>query len=146
MISRSASYAVRALTFLAKKPADAWTLNREIASDLALPPQFLTKILGTLATHGILLSQRGKTGGFKLARPSDEITLLEIVEAFDAIATRRPCLLGQTVCSDETSCPLHTEWKAACDSMVEAFRSRTLADISVNLREGGFPRPGAGVR
>jgi Rrf2 family protein len=97
MISRSATYAVRALTFMAAREPDTWSLNREIAAELALPPQFLTKILRLLAAEGILLSQRGKSGGFRLARPASRITLLEIIDPFDRLSDRRTCLLGQAI-------------------------------------------------
>ena len=61
MISPSASYVVRALTVMAASRSEEWVLNREIASELSLPPQVLTRILRILAEAGALSSQRGRT-------------------------------------------------------------------------------------
>jgi Rrf2 family protein len=125
---------------MAAKGPNEWTLNREIASDLTLPPQFLTKILRTLTGAGILLSQRGKAGGFRLARTANAITLLDVVDPFDHMSERRSCLLGQSVCNHEAACPVHAEWIESQDTMLRILETRTIADISAAARPGGFPR------
>jgi Rrf2 family transcriptional regulator, iron-sulfur cluster assembly transcription factor len=141
MISRSATYALRALTFMAAREPDEWSLNREIAAELTLPPQFLTKILRVLAAEGVLMSQRGRSGGFRLARPADQITLLDVVEPFDRLSDRRTCLLGQTTCSDENACPLHDQWRTISDSLCHVLRGWTLVDLTRQANAGGgFPR------
>ncbi len=137
MISRSASYAIRALALMATREPASWTLNREIAEELSLPPQFLTKILRSLTNAGFLESQRGKSGGFRLAKRPEQITVLEVVDEFDHVTERRRCLLGRAACSDESSCPLHAEWKCAFDAMLEILEARTLADLSGS---GPLPR------
>jgi len=142
MISRSASYAIRALTWIAATSPEGWVLNREIAEALELPPQFLTKILRTLAEQRLLLSQRGKTGGFSLARPAERISLIEIVDPFDHLTLPRQCILGQVLCRDERPCPLHEEWKQMSERLVENLRSMTLADMAAGVRADGFPRIG----
>lgn len=143
MISRSASYAIRALSFMAANAPTEWTLNREIARELALPPQFLTKILRSLASVGILASQRGKSGGFRLAKRPEQITLLDVVDAFDHVTERRRCLLGQAACSDESACALHSEWTIAYGTMLRMLEDRTLADLSAAGRVSCVPRRGA---
>jgi Rrf2 family protein len=125
---------------MAARNPDVWSLNREIAAELALPPQFLTKILRVLAAEGILASQRGRSGGFRLARPAERITLLEIVDAFDHISDRRSCLLGQTTCSDENACPLHDQWRRISDSLRRALESRSLAQLTRQASTSAFPR------
>ncbi len=140
MISRSATYALRALTFMAAREPDEWSLNREIAEDLGLPPQYLTKILRVLTAEGILISQRGRTGGFRLARPANQLTLLDVVDPFDHLSDRQTCLLGQTVCSNENACPLHDQWRRISDSLCRALRGRTLAQFAGQVSASGFPR------
>ena len=141
MLSRSSTYALRALTFMAVAGPDAWLLNRQIAAELALPPQFLTKILSTLAAEGILESQRGRTGGFRLARPASRITLLEVVEPFDRLSSGEVCILGQAACCDACACPLHRDWKRISQSLSRLLRRTTLAQLASNLRQKGFPGP-----
>lgn len=139
MISKSSEYAVRSLTYLALA-GDRWVLNREIAQELELPPPFLTKLLGTLTREGLLASQRGRTGGFRLVRSPESIRLLDIVDPFDRLSDRRQCLLGQSVCSETHSCPLHHSWKAIQDEFRDLFSRTTLADVIAGTREDGFPR------
>jgi len=140
MISRSASYAVRALAYMASVDGDGWMLNREIAHELSIPSQFLTKILSLLAGEGLLLSQRGKSGGFRLVRPPHEITLLSIVDPFDRLSRKNACILGQPVCSDETACPLHGEGSQLSGKLVEILADHTLADLARSPAASGFPR------
>jgi len=147
MLSRSASYAIRALSYMAANRPDDWSLNREIAHELELPPQFLTKILRALANEGLLVSQRGKAGGFRLSRSPQSITLLEIADPFDRLLDRRRCLLGHAVCNDDSPCLLHSEWRAAFDSMIVVLRQRTLADVAAEAAALAPPSTngGAGV-
>ena len=140
MISRGATYALRALTYIAAREPNEWCLNREIATSVGLPPQYLTKILRTLAEGGVLVSQRGRSGGFRLARPAEQITLLDVVDPFDRLSDRRTCLLGQATCSDDNACPLHDQWKTISDSLRTALRSQTLAQLTHQALLGGFPR------
>ena len=141
MLSRSSTYALRALTFMAASTPGGWLLNRQIAAEVALPPQFLTKILSILAAEGILESQRGRTGGFRLARPASRISLLEVVEPFDHLSSGEVCLLGQAACSDECPCPLHWEWKRISRSLSRLLRRTTLAQLASSIRSDGFPGP-----
>jgi Rrf2 family transcriptional regulator, iron-sulfur cluster assembly transcription factor len=140
MISRTATYALRALTFMAAREPDERCLNHDIAAALSLPPQYLTKILRALAAEGILVSQRGRSGGFRLARPPEKITLLDVVDAVEHLSDRRTCLLGEATCSDENSCPLHDQWKRISDSLCRMLRSRSLAQLTRQASASGFPR------
>ncbi len=140
MISRGATYAVRALVYLADRAGDHWLLSREIARELALPPQFLSKILGTLAVEGILSSQRGRSGGFRLSRSADGISLLDVIEPFDHLGSRRQCILGQGICSEEKPCPIHGQWRAISDAFIKVLGKTTIADIARHVQPGGFPR------
>ena len=125
---------------MATRDPDEWSLNREIATELSLPPQFLTKILRVLTAKGVLISQRGRSGGFRLARPADQITLLDVVDPFDHLSDRQTCLLGQATCSDENACPLHDQWRGISDSLRRLLRSRTLVRLTRQASAGGFPR------
>ncbi len=140
MISRGATYAVRALVFLADRAVDRWLLSREIAKELSLPPQFLSKILGTLAVEGILMSQRGRAGGFRLARKAEEISLLDVIEPFDHLGSRRHCVLGQGICTDSRPCPIHDKWKAISDNFLQVLQTTSIADLAKHIDPDGFPK------
>jgi len=129
MLSKAAEYALRASVYLANAGPEKWVLNRQLAEDLDLPSQFLTKILRTLAAEGILESQRGRTGGFRLQQPPEEITLYEIISPFDDLKERTRCLLGQNMCNPDTHCPLHDRWAAVVNAFLETLHGTTLSEI-----------------
>lgn len=84
LMTRASEYALLSLIVLAKaqKPLDVDTLSRE----LDISKSFLAKILQSLARKGILKSFKGVNGGFELARKSNEITVLEVMEAAEGKA------------------------------------------------------------
>lgn len=140
MLSRSSEYAIRALAYLGQREdRTPWVLARQIAADLDIPFPFLAKILQTLAGEGVLESQRGRNGGFRLARNPERLSLFEIVEPFDKLGARRLCVLGQKVCSDETACPLHHTWKHSVNAFIHRLKTTTLGEVSRHPSAVGFP-------
>src|SRR5437660_284468 len=82
-LSRASSYAVHALAFMASEGGNELVPAHVIAPDRGIPLLFLRKQLGQLESAGVLRSQRGPTGGYRLARAPATISLLEIIEAVD---------------------------------------------------------------
>jgi len=90
-LSRTVSYAVKAMVALAADPSESPVCCKQLAEGGEMPERFLLQILRTLVTHGLLTSVRGVYGGYCLARDPNEISLLEIVEAIDGpFALRLP--------------------------------------------------------
>ena len=82
-LSRACGYALLALEYLAARGAGAPVASHHIAAARGIPERFLLKALKPLVTAGVLRSLKGPNGGFRLARPAAQITLLEVVEAAD---------------------------------------------------------------
>jgi Rrf2 family cysteine metabolism transcriptional repressor len=82
-ITSKSPYAVRALTELARSGAAGPVPIGEIARRRDIPVQFLEGLFATLRRAGILQSQRGVKGGYSFARPPEEVTVLEVVEALE---------------------------------------------------------------
>ena len=145
-LSRSSEYAIRALTHLAcQDDEESYCLVRQMAEHLAIPAPFLGKCLQPLVARGLLESQRGRGGGFRLAAAPEEITLYLIVDALEHLDRPRRCVLGQADCTDARACPLHEYWKATSEAFHAQLRSRTLADlVAFRARNPlcGFPGPG----
>jgi Rrf2 family protein len=129
VLSQTAEYALRTVLFIAERGSARPVRVREIAAALRLPRNYLSKTLHRLARAGILVSSRGKHGGFQLAVPANRLRLLGVVELFDPISVGRRCLLGRPVCSDRTACRAHERWKATGDAMAGFFRDTTIADL-----------------
>ena len=130
MLTRSAEYAVRALSLLSLRQGDGALRAAEIAAELGLPPQFLTKILRRLTATGLVSSQRGRAGGFRLARPADEVALLDVVEPFQEGMEGVECLLGQRDCSDRAACPLHERMERIRRDFHDLLSGTTLAEVA----------------
>lgn len=129
VLSQTAEYALRAVLALAAEPDGRPLGAARLAGRLQIPQNYLSKTLHQLARAGVLESNRGKLGGFRLSRPPSRVTLLEVVTPFDDMSGRRVCLLGRPVCSDHAPCAAHRRWKAVTDRTAEFFRETTLADL-----------------
>ncbi len=129
-ISRSSEYGIRALTYLATQSGEEYHLARDMSERLGIPAHFLVKVLQPLVVRGLIQSQRGRTGGFRLARPPDGISLFEIVDAHEHITRTRRCFLGEAECEDDRGCPLHEYWTVAYDSFLDRLRSTSIQDLA----------------
>lgn len=130
MLSRTGGYALNAVLAIARMQGEHGVVRAQrVAEALDIPPNYLAKILQSLARAGILVSERGRNGGFRLARPPGEIRLIQVVEGFEDLGPTRQCLLGQGVCSEQSACPVHEEWRRASAPAFRFFEERTLADL-----------------
>jgi len=119
-ISRQADYAIRAILDLARIPAGKLTQTREIAYRQEIPEKYLPTIIRTLVRAGLIRTLRGSHGGVSLSRPSEEITLRDVVEAIDGPILLNRCHIRPGECSVGASgvCSLHEFW----EKMVEDIR------------------------
>jgi len=131
-LSRACGYALLALAYLARHGGNGPVTVDGIAAAEGLSESFLRKSLESLAGAGVLRSERGRGGGFRLARPARRITLLEVVEAVDGPVRR---LVPRF--ADGDSARLDARLQEVCDDAAEAVRRR-LGKVSVaDLARGG---------
>lgn len=129
MLSNTAEYALQAVLYLAEYAQDRPVPVDDVAEALGMPRNYLSKILHELARAGVLVSTRGKRGGFMLAIPPDALPLLAVVRLFDRIAEGRRCLLGRPECSDQTPCAAHYRWKTLSTELAQFFHDTTVGDL-----------------
>ncbi|PLX13443.1 MAG: Rrf2 family transcriptional regulator, partial [Marinilabiliales bacterium] len=86
-------------------------------------------ILTQLTEHGILKSSQGRYGGFMLAKSSERIKLIEIVEAMESVEKYFGCVLGFEKCSDENPCSLHTKWAPIRNELKSLLIETTIKDV-----------------
>jgi Rrf2 family protein len=127
-ISARADYALRALLVLASHGED--TVKSDVlAESQHLPKKFLEAILGECRRAGLLVSQRGADGGYRLARPAAEIVLGEIIRAVDGpLAGVRGVRPESTAYAGEAE-HLQTVWVAVRASLRAVLDEVTLADV-----------------
>jgi Rrf2 family protein len=82
-LTRASSYALHAVTYMAQQKTDRPVASHKIAQERGIPERFLLKVLKPLVSARVLTSVKGPNGGYKLARPATDISMLEIVEAVE---------------------------------------------------------------
>lgn len=128
---QSVTYALEALCHLARSETGTYLKAREISSALDIPEHFLGKVLTQLVRRGLLVSQKGPTGGVALARSPKKITIQDVLDALDAgEALEERCVLGMDDCSDREACPFHDQWGKFKKGVTAAAKKTTLARLA----------------
>jgi Rrf2 family protein len=110
-------------------PAREYISIQTISDELGIGFSFLTKVFQQLNDAGLLTSKRGPGGGIALTRPTDAITLYEIVVAIDGDELFHECILGLPGCGEAEPCPLHEHWTEERERMQKTFQETTLAEV-----------------
>jgi Rrf2 family protein len=139
MLSQKAKYALKALCQLAAHPQGELMLVADIAEREQAPRKFLELILLELKRHGLVLSQRGKNGGYALAKPASEITFGEVIRILDGPLAPLPCasLTGYRRCldcDDEETCPVRLVMRQVRDAMAAIVDTISIADAVTAAR------------
>ncbi|HVP69231.1 MAG TPA: Rrf2 family transcriptional regulator [Anaeromyxobacteraceae bacterium] len=130
IFSASTTHALRAVAWLAAHGDGRAVMGRELAQKLKLPPEYLTKVLGTLARKGVLNASRGVKGGYRLAKPPERIRLAEVIEPFEGRRARPGCLLRpERPCRDSGACTAHAAWGGVKRTYLQFLEETTVADI-----------------
>lgn len=136
MFSQTSEYALRVVAYLATlegKPAT----TRQLAVATKIPQGYLAKVVRSLNRAGLLLSQRGLHGGSILARPAEDITVYDVVNAVNPIPRIRTCPLGIRL-HGTSLCPLHRKLDDTIALVERAFRAATIAAL-LNEPSGSKP-------
>lgn len=132
MISQKAKYALRALVALCRVWPETLMIA-DIARDQAIPKKFLEQILLDLKRDGLVMSRRGRTGGYALLRSPDRITFGEVMRLIDGPIAPLPCLsmIAYRRCEDcreEDSCEIRRVFARVAIATREVLDTTTLAD------------------
>ncbi|MBX3424412.1 MAG: Rrf2 family transcriptional regulator [Pirellulales bacterium] len=127
-LSRAAMYAVMAAVQLSDDPSAPPVPCRQMAEAAKMPERFLLQVLRMMVNAGLLVSTRGVVGGYRLARPAHEISLLEIVEATQGPLKAEPLDLPEL--SQELSARLGALLAAAVEEHRRRLARVTLHELS----------------
>ena len=136
--SQACAYALRALAHLHRLSGQKQQRIRisDICEvDSELPNPFIAKIFQQLARQGWLKSSRGRSGGFRLAKPAEEIFLKDLVIAIDGQEESISCVSGLAECNDQAPCPLHAHFAGVRQSICRFLEDTSLADMSDALAQ-----------
>ena len=126
MISQTSEYALRAIVFLGNEGVPRTTA--EISKATKAPPDYLSKVMRGLVRGGIVISKRGLHGGFALARASEDLSVLDVVNAVDPLQRIRECPLGNKA-HGVNLCTLHSTIDQTLARAEETFRQLSVAQL-----------------
>ena len=134
IFSKKCEIGIQTVLYLATEGKNELFNARQVADKVKLPKEFVSKVLQTLTSSGIVGSKKGKNGGFFLARSAKKVRLIEIVEAIDGLDMFNNCVLGFPGCTSEEPCPVHDVWGVLRDQAYKMLSEQTLEDIKDKSR------------
>lgn len=129
-LTRRGDYAVRAMLALAGQAGDGPLSAPRIAEQMEIPHRFLPQVMRDLVSAGLVEATTGRSGGYRLSRPADRISLLEVIEAVEGQSRRRTCVLRGGPCGADGTCAIHDVFSAAQDALLEEFARADLAELA----------------
>lgn len=109
LLALSTVYALRAAVELAREP-EAWVRADQLSVRANLPPAYVSKVLRRLVNAGIVAGKKGWNGGFRLARPPEEVQFRDLLDAMEDPHQRPECAFGHPHCEPSRPCALHDAW------------------------------------
>jgi Rrf2 family transcriptional regulator, iron-sulfur cluster assembly transcription factor len=130
MISKTGVHAMLALALMAQLKPGEYAGTVHIAKEIGAPQNYLGKLLAILAGEGLLISQKGFGGGFRLAHEARQISLYDVVEPIDKVSRWSGCFLGRGVCDANHPCAVHDRWKAVREEYLRFLKETTIEDLT----------------
>ena len=134
-VSAKSDYALRALIEIARRDDGAPVSAEELGRLQDIPHGFLQAILADLRRSGIVMSQRGQSGGWRMARAADEVSVADVIRAVDGPLVSVYGLRPEAVNYNDAAEVLQHVWIAARRALREVFE-----DVSIQqLADGDLP-------
>lgn len=137
MLSNAATYAIRAVLYLSihsnvQKKVDV----QKISEELEVPQAFLAQLLRQLTKDRIVMSTKGRNGGFFLTEKENEKNLWEVVKCIDGTHKFDACFLGLAKCSDSAPCPVHSIVSPFTKGIKKSFKENSIAVVASEIKAG----------
>src|SRR3990172_2548771 len=140
-LSKGCQYAIRTAALLSLERLGTVFPRREVSRRTKIPYAFVSKILQALTKAGLLHSHRGAQRGYSLARAARQISLLDVVSAYDGPLGHEGCLLDEyKLCPGERVCAIHHRRMAVQKKLTQNLSSASITDLAKTL----FTRHGDG--
>jgi FeS assembly SUF system regulator len=138
-LSRLTDYAVVVLVRLSH--GESVQTSPGIAASTGIPEPTVAKVLKILAAAGLVASQRGAHGGYRLLRNLGSVPISEVIEAIDGPIALTACVDGGATCDAYHICPMRGRWDPVNDAIHQALSSITLADMAEPHRPSAQAAP-----
>lgn len=128
-ITRQTDYGILLLSQMARSPLAEVHTAKHAAQLSNIPLPMASKILKALAKGGLLVSQRGVKGGYRLATAADHISIADVIQALEGPIGITECSFNPGACEQEGTCPVQTNWKRISLAMRDALDRIPLSDM-----------------
>ena len=131
-INPKTDYAVRVILALAKQGESARLSSGQIQREMLIPPALMPRIVAQLARAELINTFPGREGGLMLPRPAAQITLKDVVEAFEGPILLSECLQarGEDDCPFRTNCPVSPKWGRIQVAMLREMAAITFESLA----------------
>jgi len=141
-LSTRSRYGLRAMLDLATHYKEGVVLLKNIAKRQKISERYLENIMRILVSNGLVISFRGKKGGFSLARPPEKIRLSEIIQKVEGSLSPVSCIDNPRLCELTKTCVTREIWERLKESILNTLDSITLEDL-VKMQEEKNIKPKA---
>ncbi len=128
-ISTKSDYGLQALLALATKDPEAFISLKKLSEEYKLPYRFLTQIMHALKKANIVETREGISGGFRLARKPEDISMGEVLGLFEQDLGIMRCTTADSFCPQAAVCPSRPAWHRIQDTITQSLLNMNLNDL-----------------
>ena len=138
LISQGAQYAISAIIAISKHSDEEVVSASYLSKSLNCPTAYLSQILAKLKEPGILKSRRGLNGGVYLAKPVQDITMMDVIAAIDGTDFFNKCFMGIEGCGHIEPCPFHAFWSVERKKIEQWLTETTFEQVDKRMSQKWF--------
>lgn len=127
-LTRRGDYAVRAVIALARHAPEVVGAAR-LAEETGIPRRFVAQVMAEVVRSGIADARLGRSGGYRLGRPADQVSVLDVVSVVEGDLVRRSCVLRNAPCGADGACDVHRVFVAAQEALLRELGGATIASL-----------------
>ena len=128
-LSKLTDYSTVIMSYMAREPGDIYSVA-QMAAALGMATPTASKIMKMLARRGLVQSLRGTKGGYLLARPPDQISIAEVIDAMEGTLGVTECSMRKGLCAREAGCSIRNNWRDINRVIRQKLDQVTLADMN----------------
>jgi len=137
-LTKAGDYAIRCMHYLSAQERGRVVPRKEIAREMQIPDQFLSKIAQQLSHAKFIEIVQGAAGGYRLLVPAHQLSLLDVVEAMVGELVLNDCVQMPHTCFQSSNCSIRKVWVRIRNQMRETMKQTTFAKI---LEDEGIEVP-----
>ncbi len=134
-LTRASDYAIRGVVYMSMQDEGSIVVIPEVAREMDVPVGFLARIFQSLSRAGIVISHRGKKGGYSMARKPETVTLCDVIEAVEGDIKLNLCLDGYNACDRMGFCGIRKELAKVQEDLIASLKKTNFAELAVQEQE-----------